>query len=256
MDVNPIAIVQARMSSTRLPGKSLLPIGSRTLLTSVTDSIALSGTASDIIVATSDHPSDDILVDYCLAHNIKVVRGPLHDVFTRFRLVLNRYPCSSFFRVCADSPFIHPSIYQLLLNESMNLPGYDYYSSNLLSTLPVGMQVELVKASSFLSVNTSDLTPEQLEHVTPIFYQNSSFKISSLYSHTSFNHIRLTVDTQADLDLSRSLTTFLDYPASLSSILSIYNKYPEFFDSNQHITQVHVPIRNCTVTQIPFVLSS
>lgn len=159
------------MSSSRFPGKVLAPFCGYPLLYHVIERVARVIPRSRITVATSTEASDDPLAGYAATLGVQVYRGPLENVFKRFQGCLNEYPCDWFYRVCADSPLIRPSI----LGELSHLA--DPSSSDIVTnvfprTYPRGLSAELIRADAFMSVHEAMLTSEEREHVTLHFYNH------------------------------------------------------------------------------------
>src|SRR5687768_15528626 len=106
--------IQARMSSSRFPGKVLAPVNGIPMISRVIDRVTHAFDRQSLVVATSIEASDDPLVLYVQSLGLNVFRGPLENVFERFRLCLTSNPCDWFFRISADSPFLNSHIFQLM----------------------------------------------------------------------------------------------------------------------------------------------
>jgi spore coat polysaccharide biosynthesis protein SpsF len=174
-------IIQARMSSGRFPGKALAPFAGKPLVMAVVNRIEDVFDRHLITVATSTEVSDDPLAIYLQAQGVGVYRGPLNDVFERFRGCLDSNPADWFVRVCADSPFLDSQLLRRVITSSRS--AFDLVTNIQERTFPRGQSVELVRAAAFLSVDPAELVEEDREHVTPIFYRDPQrFRILNLTS--------------------------------------------------------------------------
>jgi spore coat polysaccharide biosynthesis protein SpsF len=163
--------IQARMSSSRYPGKVLAPIRGRPIIAHLLARLMEWTSLDKVVVLTSDCESDDPLVSYLSSIGTNVVRGSLDDVFERYRKCLQLYPCQWFFRVCADSPFYDVSIMKKA-EEYCDRMNLDLITNIQKRTYPKGHSVEVVKSSTFMNINDDKLTEAQKEHVTKVYYEN------------------------------------------------------------------------------------
>lgn len=196
------AFIQARMSSSRFPGKVLAPLHGKPILRHVIDRVALCIRPSLITVLTSREESDDPIAAFCQWLNIPVFRGSLDNVFLRFRQALEIYPCDYFFRITADSPQLRPDILQRMLLVAMQNGGEcDLVTNALVRSYPVGQSVELIKTSTFLTIDPETLDSQEEEHVTPYFYRNhKQFYIINLENpQGDQSEVHLAVDTLEDI---------------------------------------------------------
>lgn len=196
------------MSSKRYPGKVLTSFRGRPLIDWLTAAAASAVPREKVVLATSTDPSDDPLAAHAQASGLTVFRGPLEDVFSRFRLCLKAHPCDWFFRICADSPLLDGGL--LAWAASAASRDVDLITNVSPRSFPRGQSVELVCAAAFASVDESALTAEQREHVTKVFYETGRWKVKNLDSgHPEWAKLSLTVDAPEDL---RRLEA--EYPAS------------------------------------------
>jgi len=192
--------IQARMSSTRFPGKVLAPLNGQPIIKRIIAKVSKAIPSTDVIVATSTEASDDSLVYYVRELGITVFRGPLHNVFKRFSLCLEENPCEWFVRVCADSPFLNLSILNKVLSYS-DREDADLVTNVYKRTFPVGQSVEMVGSKRFTELRKMSLSPEEEEHVTKVFYNNPDrFRIINIESHDhTLAKKHLAIDTLEDL---------------------------------------------------------
>ena len=152
-----------------------------------------------IIVTTSNEASDDPLACYVQHLGLKVFRGPMEDVFERFRLCLQSNPCDWFFRISADSPLLNTSLLKVMMthvDESLDL-----ITNVQKRTFPHGHSAELLKAQTFRDINPDRLTAEDREHVTKFYYSHADeFRILNLENTDSkYARLNFVVDTLDDL---------------------------------------------------------
>ncbi len=191
--------VQARMSSTRFPGKVLAPINQKPLIKTLLDNLSTVDLKNELIVLTSRELSDDPLVFYLERLKHKVFRGDLDNVFFRFYEALQYYPCDFFVRICADSPFIDPQLVQYMVQLTI-VGKYDLLSNVFLRKFPKGQSVEILKSSVFMKAQCQNLSEEEKEHVIPYFYKNKDqYKCLFLGSSRDFSDVNQCVDTVEDI---------------------------------------------------------
>jgi spore coat polysaccharide biosynthesis protein SpsF len=206
------AIIQARMSSRRLPGKVLLKVGGKPLLQYLLERLGHCRRLDGVLVATSVEKSDTPVWDFCRDHGVPAVRGPLGDVAGRFLQALASRPWDAFVRVSADSPLLD----QQLVDEGVRLFGEghpDLVTNVNPRTFPSGQSVEVVRSETFRLTYPLMVTPEDREHVTPYFYRNSSrFVIRNFTSETYLGDLHLGVDTEEDLEVTRRILEQMERP--------------------------------------------
>jgi len=205
------AIVQARMSSDRLPGKVLKNVAGKPLLQYILERLRKCSTFHQIIVATSDNRTDDPIAEYCRKNNTVCFRGPLQNVAKRFYMVLEENNLDAFVRVCGDSPMLD----QKLIDQGVKLfkKGYDLVTNILPRTFPSGQCVEVVNTKTFKNSFGSFITPDELEHVTQYFYSNpDQFKFYNFSSGGDYKNVLLVVDTEEDLDHFKKIIYRMEKP--------------------------------------------
>jgi len=228
-------IIQARMSSTRLPGKVLMPLpfaSETTLLGKIVG--ALKTTGGTVIVATSTNKENDIIEQFCEKKGVKCFRGAEDDVFSRFHDIQLKESFSTIFRFTADNPFIDLE----KLYEFYNIfigSGMDYaYSKGM----PLGMNFEAVKAELFLKLNKLELTSEEREHVTLVVQRFESINKISIQLANSAD-LRMTVDTPIDYAQASLLMSSLNDNCSLFNILELKDLNPWIFELNRGVVQTN-----------------
>jgi len=188
------------MSSQRFPGKVLAPFCGEPIIRHVLRAAEEVLDRLSIVVATSVEPSDDPLCSYLQDIGYQVFRGPLADVFERFRLCLEVFPADWILRISADSPLLPTGPLQRVvgLAESQHC---DLGTTIFPRTFPKGCNAELILTETFLRIDRSRLTPHDREHVTPYYYRNADrFRIVNISSRCSQpSDLSLTVDEIDDL---------------------------------------------------------
>lgn len=163
--------IQARMSSRRFPGKVLAPLSGRPILQRLLDRVTAVVSASSVAILTSTDPSDDAIAAAADRLGVSAFRGPLEDVFDRFRLALAQMPCERFVRLSADSPLLPPELLQRMLDTLAD--GADVVTNVHPRTFPKGWSVEVVNSAAFEAIAPSTLSERDREHVTTYFYARS-----------------------------------------------------------------------------------
>jgi len=217
-----LAVIQARMGSTRLPGKVLSDVGGRSLLELMLARLSRLA-VDDLVVAIPDGPGDDRLAE--VAHHLgaTVVLGPEHDVLERFRLALAAHPADEVVRLTADCPLLDPGIVEAAIRLRRETEA-DYAGNTPMRSFPDGLDVEVLRADVLEAVAAEAQDRFDREHVTRFVLQRPQrFRLANLSSGQALGGERWTVDTAADLALVRSLVAHVDDPhtASWREILAV-----------------------------------
>ena len=230
--MNPAIVVQARMSSSRLPGKVMRQAGGKPLLDYVITRLQKSKKCRDLIVATSTDPSDDLISEYCLKKGIFCHRGPLEDVAGRFLEVILAQSLSAFVRISADSPWIDWQIVDLAV-ETFQKTGAQIVTTTFNRTFPRGQSVEVVDAKLFEQTYPKMSSKDEWEHVTRIFYKYPErFKIHPLHADSDHSAVNLCVDTSHDFELFTEAVAQLGSRAGEESWQKIVQVYEEIKNKN------------------------
>jgi spore coat polysaccharide biosynthesis protein SpsF len=194
------AFLQARMSSRRFPGKVLAPLGNRPIIAHLIERVAQVLPLTHVNVLTSTDSSDDPLACYVQRLGVSVYRGELDNVAARFQACLREYPCTWFFRLCGDSPWLDHHLLQTFLPYSERT-DLDLVTNVYPRTFPKGHSVELLKAETFTTLDPSTFSAEEQEHVTKVFYNHPrAFRILNVASTDPRQaDMSFVVDTIADL---------------------------------------------------------
>jgi len=231
-----VSIIQARMSSTRLPGKVLLPLGNSTVLDEVIKRARLF--SKKVIVCTSTHESDDELENYCGQKNVICIRGDLDNVFSRYQKVFDIGELKNFkwfARVTADNPLISINLAKDLIKR-IN-PRLDYIA--FCKKIPNGSGIELINTNTFLNINSESLEAAEKEHVTPIFYENFKKYNSLIVEPNDFykvGELRVTLDYEEDYQLLKELFK-LNTSISLEEVIELFKTDSSLFKLNKNCRQ-------------------
>ena len=194
------AVIQARMSSRRFPGKVLAPFRGEPLIQSVIRAVDHALPKVPIVVATSLHPTDDPLATYVASLGVPVFRGALANVFDRFVACADVHPCRWLLRINADSPLLAAAPLLAVMSHA-DAPDLDLVTTTFPRTFPRGQNAELIRVDAMRSIDPTRLTPDDQEHVTQFFYRNpASFRILNVESgDPSLAALNHAVDTLDDL---------------------------------------------------------
>ena len=195
-----VAVVQARMSSRRLPGKVLTEVAGKPLLQYLCERLRRCTELQGIVLATSDMPSDDPVARFAASLDMHCYRGGLDDVATRMLMAAQAEGCAAFVRISGDSPLMDPAI----VDRAVALYRHqqpDLVSNVLRRSFPKGQSVEVIAVSAMERAVVAMSTDDEREHVTPYFYAHpETFHIIGFEAPTSRAEMRLCVDTREDLD--------------------------------------------------------
>lgn len=192
-----LAILQARMSSTRLPGKVLLPLLGEPMVVRQLERIARARRIDRTVVATSDDPSDDPLAAALEAHGAAVHRGPLNDVLARFAGAVRRFgPADHVVRLTADCPLTDPELIDAVIER--HLEGLDLTSNTVPRVFPDGLDVQVVRAELLLARDAQSTDPVEREHVLIGLHYDQTLKQGSVVQDEDQGAMRWTVDHPAD----------------------------------------------------------
>jgi len=192
--------IQARMSSSRYPGKVLAPLHGRPVIDHVVSACAKAVGVENVVVLTSTDPTDDPLAAYLTARGTHLFRGDLDDVFDRYRACLAVFPCDWMVRICSDSPVIDEGIIKSAVGEALG-SRFDLVTNTFPRSFPRGQSVEVIRTSTFQTIDAASLNETQREHLTQVYYNRSS----------DFLIANIRAETPSDVEPGLSLDDFEDY---------------------------------------------
>ncbi|MEY9979961.1 cytidylyltransferase domain-containing protein [Lysinibacillus sp. RC79] len=235
-----VGIVQARMSSTRLPGKVLKEVNRKPLLAYQIERMRKSSLIDELVIATTPNGNDDI-IRLCDKLDVSYYIGSESDVLARYYEAAKKYEADVIVRMTSDCPLIDPKIIDNVIQYYIDRQC-DYASNTQVRTFPRGMDTEVFSIKSLENAYLNANLEYEREHVTPYLYLNpSQFNIKQyIQSDADDSQLRLTVDTSEDFDLISKLISKL-YPIdenfNLSMILEELKNNPELVKINKHIVQ-------------------
>lgn len=233
-----VAVIQARMGSSRLPRKVLRPLGARSVLSWVVRAALQAPGIDQVVVATSASPIDDPIADFAATEGVSVVRGSENDVLDRFIQAARQTGADAVVRLTADCPLLDPAVIgQVVALWRLN-PGLDYVSTTLNRSLPRGLDVELVRAGALEECNFRT-EPHHRAHVTSALYEaDSGFSQASLAFLPGSEKYRVTLDVDDDARLLDALVELLpDAAPSWSTIVHLLDTHPEIVAINEAVVQ-------------------
>lgn len=259
-----LAIIQARMASSRLPDKVLLDIAGRPMLAHVVERTRLAKTVDDVMVATTSDPSDDAVEAFCRSQGYSCYRGSAYDVLDRYYQAAGGKSGSTgaqlIVRITADCPVIDPQVIDLTVCSFLGLPNdcaagplpdvipYDFAANRLPPpwgrTYPIGLDTEVTTFANLETAWKEAHLPHQREHVMPFFYeQPARFRILLVNHEVDYGTMRWTVDTPEDLQLLRQIFAYLapsgSYDFSWLDVLDLFQRHPELSLINSQVQHKH-----------------
>jgi spore coat polysaccharide biosynthesis protein SpsF len=266
---NIIAIIQARMSSSRLPGKALADLAGEPMLVRVVNRTSRARSVSQVVVATTDQVSDDPIAMLCTARGYPCFRGNLYDVLDRYYQAAKAHSAQVIVRITADCPVIDPVLIDTSISAFLGtspftpsgefVPPWDFAANRLpppwKRTYPIGLDIEVCSFIALERAWREADQPHQREHVMPYLYQNSpvfdslhlpvgeiqvspgQFRILLINHEPDYGALRWTVDTPADLELLREI--YARFPGrddfSWLEILDLFQREPQLAAINAEV---------------------
>ncbi|AIU68117.1 glycosyltransferase family protein [Vibrio coralliilyticus] len=233
-----VAILQARVSSSRLPKKVLKPILGLPMLQRQLERLALCDTIDELILATSDQTSDDELQALVSSIGVKCFRGNLDDVLDRFYQAAKSSNAIHVVRLTGDCPLICPEVVDKVVAHHLD-SGADYTSNIAPPTYPDGLDVEVMTISSLEKAWKDAKLQSEREHVTPYIRKpESSFYLENVKNDKDLSYLRWTVDEPRDFNFVLEIYSrlYLNNPHfTTQDILNVIDNEPELLAINQNI---------------------
>ena len=228
-------VIQARMGSSRLPGKVMMNVDEKnTLLHYIIQQLKFSKLANNIIIATTTSEKDDNIVDFATKMNLKHFRGEVDNVLDRYYQCAKNFSISTIVRISADDPLIDPTIVDKVI-EKFYSNSYDYVSNTNPRTFPQGNEIEVFSFETLEFAWKNAKKISEKEHVTPYIYNNKEkFRMANVEHSKNLSSLRWTVDTQNDLDFVRLIISKIQKtPTLMTDIQDILSKEPRLLDINK-----------------------
>jgi spore coat polysaccharide biosynthesis protein SpsF len=239
-----VAIIQARMGSTRLPGKVLRLLAGKTVLAHVIERVQAVQGIDGVIVATTTDRRDDALEQEALRVGAEVFRGSERDVLGRYFLAATEAGAEIVIRVTSDCPLLDPELIGAMLKRFLQATNvgeeFDYMSNGLRRTFPRGLDAEIFTMAALQRTHAAATQPYEREHVTPYIYQHpEQFRIYSFEAKEDLSSHRWTLDTEDDLAM---LTHVFDALASSVSFLRTADVLA-FLRSHPDVAKINAGVR-------------
>jgi len=265
-----VAIIQGRMSSSRLPGKILADIAGQPMLQRVFVRTSRAATVTETIFATTTDPSDDPVAEYCGWSGIPFTRGSLYDVLDRYYQAAKEAKADVVVRITADCPVIDPAliddVVKMVIGNSVSGNWEFDFAANRLPppwgrTYPIGLDTEVCTFAALERAWKEAKEPQQREHVMPYFYEGveltrqsrtletgvspRGFKVALLHHTTDFGDYRWTVDTPEDLEFIRQVYARFDGRDDFTwkEVLDLVHDEPQ-------LTQINANVKHKTLKDI------
>jgi len=245
---NTIAIIQARMGSTRLPGKVMKDLNGKTVLSHVIERAKQAKMVDDIVIATTIGQTDDCIIAEALKCGAKVFRGSEEDVLCRYYLAAKENSANVVVRITSDCPLIDPKV----IDETIDFFKKGNYgivtnAGNDLSerTYPRGLDVEVFTYEALQDAYNNAREKYQQEHVTPYIYEHAK-RIFYYKNSVDYSYHRWTLDTEEDWKLIQKLYEQLyhgKHDFYLPEILDVMEENPELFKINKDIEQKKLKVK-------------
>ena len=233
-----IALVQARMGSTRLPGKVMYPIHGLPMIELLLKRLAQAKRVDTIIVATSKNPENRPLVEHIRKLGIAVFEGSENDVLERYYMAAKPYQPDAVVRITGDCPLVDPQLVDSLI-VSFSAQKVDYLTNTNPPSYPDGLDIEVFAFNALEKAVREATTTAQREHVTPYIYESGLFKTANIANQDDLSRERWTVDEPDDLKVVEAIFKHfhprIDF--GWTEILSLKKKIPGMFVANQHIVR-------------------
>ena len=234
-----IAIVQARMGSTRLPRKVMLPIGTNIPMIEILLSrLSHSKEIDQVIVATSTDHRNKPLVEHVKGLGFDVFQGSERDVLQRYYQAASSYSPDAIVRITGDCPLVDPEVVDLVVKQYKST-GADYVSNVIPQTYPDGLDVEVFSMKSLIAACEQAETSFQREHVTPYIRDSGNFKVSNVAYVEDYSIERWTVDEPEDYEVVKLIFEYFspEIHFSWKDVIELKDSEPERFLANKHVVQ-------------------
>lgn len=245
-----LIIIQARMGSSRLPGKVMKTVNNKPLLYFIINQLKNCKIPGKLVVATSTNKKDDTIVSYVQSLGVEAFRGNEGDVLDRFYKCALNFGAKTIVRICADSPFIDPNIVDKCITKFQQ-GQFDYFSNTIKNQnkkwiqhyngFPLGFAVEVFTFDALTTAWKESKLSSDREHVTEYLFHNpDKFSLGSFSCPTDYSYLRLVVDYPEDLQLVGEIIGHFDvkHCYSLKELVNFLNKNPNLIKINSKYTKI------------------
>lgn len=231
-----LAIIQARMGSSRLPGKVLMDLSGKTVLERGIERVKKSKLVDEVIVATTMEKEDIPIVCFCSSIGIRVFCGSENDVLDRYYQAAKLIKPDNVIRITADCPLLDPGVLDLVIESHIN-GKFDYSSNTLNVTYPDGLDCEIMKYQILKDAWSNAALASEREHVTQYIIKHDYFRKCSVTNKYDFSSERWTLDTPDDYRFIKEVYSLLEGfkgGFTFQDIISLLNRNPELRSLNQN----------------------
>lgn len=232
-----VALIQARMGSTRLPNKVMKPIQGIPMIGLLLKRLSAATLLDEIVVATSTDPANAVLSEYVKSQGFNVFEGSEDDVLSRFYQASLRFKADIIVRITADCPLIDSLLVDQLISEFLNRGNLDYMANALPPTYPDGLDTEVFSFQALKYAFENAVKPSEREHVTPYIINSGFFRIDNLPFHENYSAERWTVDQEEDFQVIKNIYNHFLPNTNFGwlEVLQLKNEQPHLFYPNQKI---------------------
>lgn len=244
-----VVIIQARMTSSRLPGKVLKQVLGRPLLAYQLERVGRCRTVDEIVVATTVNATDDPVAEFVEGAGLRVWRGSEADVLSRYAEAADMAAADLVVRLTADCPLIDPALVDQVVETLRDSnPPLDYVSNTTPRTLPMGLDAEGIRGTALMAAHREAGARQEREHVTPFLYNNKDrFACRYLLHEPPITGHRWTVDHPEDFELVRRILETL-YPVNpaftYQDVLTLLEQHPDWPLINRGVYERPQPVKN------------
>jgi spore coat polysaccharide biosynthesis protein SpsF len=242
--VKTVAIIQARVGSTRLPAKVLQDLAGRTVLERVVDRVRRFSLIDELIVATSEQAADDAIIGECTRMGVAAFRGSESDVLARFVGAARENDASVCVRLTADCPLLDPSVSDSIISIFLEANGRaDYASNKIPQSFPRGLDTEVFSREALERAAREARKPYERVHVTPYMYGHPEiFTLISVTSDVDRADWRWTIDTPEDLEFVREIYYRLGPSGDFGwqDVVNLVESEPSLMWINSHVQQKEI----------------
>lgn len=235
------AVLQARMTSTRLPEKSLRPLAGVPLVEHIINRLKAVADFDHIVLAVPDSPSENPLIEIAQRLDISIIKGPEEDVLQRFLIAADRVKAQHIVRICGDNPLFDRQLARSLIHTHIK-QNADYTITS--DSIPLGTGTEVVRVSALKQIVQTTKEPKYREHVTTWFHDHPTAGIQPRVSAPAYlkdKSYRLTVDTEKDLAFMEKIFENFCTPASplpdLEQVIQFLDTHPDIARINAEVQQ-------------------
>jgi spore coat polysaccharide biosynthesis protein SpsF (cytidylyltransferase family) len=229
-----VAVIQARVGSTRFPRKVLADLCGSPMLTHVIKRAALAETVDDVVIATTVEPADDVVAELAIGSGALVTRGSVSDVLSRYVLAAEEHRADVVIRITSDCPLVDPEVVDRLVRLRAATAA-DYTSNELPPTFPQGYDAEVLTIECLRRLDAESTLDYHREHVTARLRENAGeYRTANLLNDRDLSSMRLTVDVPADLDRIRTILTALppEPPPNLAAVVAYFESDASLWDQS------------------------